>query len=336
MNNISQDLITRCLHGGASLKEWRLLESAIATDPVSASRWLQAVRLHESLRSLHGTGWAWVNVRNWRGAVAVAAGLAAVFVLAMLAFSWRQVQAPTTHHTAAAQEAGPVEPTAPVSAEPRPLTLIRVPVTDKIMALTFEDGPSLLNTPRLLDMLRKAGAKATFFPVGSNIVKAPEVLRRIHAEGHDIGNHTWTHPKLSTMPDDKVREEIGRTQEAIIKITGTTPRFWRPPYGAVTAAQKQMIMDEFGMTTVLWSVDSLDWRIRDVALIPERVRQEARPGGIVLFHDIHATTVEAVPAVLEGLKADGYRFVTLTELAALWKPEEPLPAKGSQLEPGKK
>lgn len=191
------------------------------------------------------------------------------------------------------------------------------PAPGPFIAITFDDGPVVPNTPRLLDMLAARGIKATFFTVGYNVQRNPNIVRRIVADGHEIANHTWTHGKLSGMSDAGVRSELQRSHDALTSITGTAPRMYRPPYGAITARQKQWIMSEFGYPTILWSVDPQDWRTRSASMTRSRILNETRPGAIILVHDIHASSIDAMPGTLDGLLAKGFRFVTVSQLINL-------------------
>jgi len=191
------------------------------------------------------------------------------------------------------------------------------PAPGPFIAITFDDGPVVPNTPRLLDMLAARGIKATFFTVGYNVQRNPNIVRRIVAEGHEIANHTWTHGKLSGMSDAGVRSELQRSHSALTGITGVAPRMYRPPYGAITARQKQMIMSEFGYPTILWSVDPQDWRTRSASMTRSRILNDTRPGSIILVHDIHASSIDAMPGTLDGLLAKGFRFVTVGQLIGL-------------------
>lgn len=190
-------------------------------------------------------------------------------------------------------------------------------VPGPFIAITFDDGPVVPNTPRLLDMLAARGIKATFFTVGTNVARNPNIMRRIVADGHEIANHTWTHPFLSRLSDAAVRSELQRSHDALTSITGIAPRMYRPPYGAITARQKEWIMSEYGYPTILWSVDPQDWKTRNAAMTRTRILAETRPGSIILVHDIHATSVDAMPATLDGLLAKGFRFVTVSQLISL-------------------
>lgn len=193
----------------------------------------------------------------------------------------------------------------------------RVPTTLPFLALTFDDGPHPANTPRLLDLLKQRNVKATFYVVGTNAKRYPEIMRRIVAEGHEIGNHTVTHPNLSKMSADGVRNELRVCHDAIVSATGVAPRTMRPPYGAITSAQKSWIKKEFGYSTILWSVDPEDWKKPGSSVVTSRLVSGAGPGGILLVHDIHSPTIDAMPSTIDQLLAKGYQFVTVTQLLAM-------------------
>lgn len=193
----------------------------------------------------------------------------------------------------------------------------RVAISQPIVALTFDDGPHPSNTPRLLDMLRQRNIKATFYVVGSNAQRYPDILRRMVAEGHEIANHTWNHSYISKLSNEGIRKELVSSHQAIVAATGVPPRTFRPPYGAITAAQKQWIKQEFGYPSIMWSVDPEDWKRPGVSVVTNRILSQTGPGGIILVHDIHAPSIDAMPATLDGLLAKGYRFVTVTQLIAL-------------------
>lgn len=202
-------------------------------------------------------------------------------------------------------------------------TYSQVHVDQPYVAMTFDDGPSAENTPRLLEMLKERNIKATFFLIGQNAAANPNVVRQILADGHEIGNHSWTHPQLSKLSDERVKGEISKTQEAIKDACGFVPTLLRPPYGAITAHQKQWIEDQLGLNVILWSVDPLDWKRPGAAVITHRILSGVAPGAIVLSHDIHKQTVDAMPATLDALTQRGYKFVTVSQLIALKKPAAP-------------
>jgi peptidoglycan-N-acetylglucosamine deacetylase len=223
---------------------------------------------------------------------------------------------------AGAQDSAP--PQIPSSA--KPATYAQARVDQPYIAMTFDDGPSAENTPRLLEILKQRNIKATFFLIGQNVVSNPDLVRRILAEGHEIGNHSWTHPQLSKLSDDRVTAEITQTQDAIKDASGFTPILLRPPYGAITPRQREWIENRFGLNIILWSVDPFDWKRPGASVITQRILSQTRPGAIILSHDIHKQTVDAMPATLDALIAKGYKFATVSQLIAMNKPK-PTPAE---------
>jgi peptidoglycan/xylan/chitin deacetylase (PgdA/CDA1 family) len=161
--------------------------------------------------------------------------------------------------------------------------------------------------------------------IGKNVASHPGIVRRIVSSGHEIANHSWSHPALSKLSSAAVRTELRRTHDAIVNACGVTPLNYRPPYGAITAAQKQWIAREFGYPTIMWSVDPNDWRDRNAALVSSRLKAGARSGSIMLAHDIHASTINAMPSTLPVLAGRGLRFVTVSQLISLSAGARPLP-----------
>ncbi len=195
------------------------------------------------------------------------------------------------------------------------------------IAMTFDDGPHATFTPRLLEMLSQRHLKATFFLVGQCAAEFPQIVKRIGAEGHELANHSWSHPNFAKMSDEAVRSQIEKTQEAISQASGAVPTLLRPPYGSITDRQRKWINDTFHLKIILWSVDPLDWKNRNAATVARRILAEAQPGSIILSHDIHGTTVDAMPEVFDTLIARGFKFVTVSELIAMEKPIVHKPAK---------
>lgn len=188
--------------------------------------------------------------------------------------------------------------------------------TDKIIALTFDDGPWTKTTDQILHILQQNNVKATFFWVGKSIQAHPEIAQRVVAQGHAIGNHTWHH-WYRQMDTATAKQEIDRTSELIYKTTGVKTFLFRPPggylnNGLVSYAQSQKY------TVVMWSQTSADTDPRaKYQVFVKNVLRDAKPGGIVLMHDgggDRARTVQALPQIISGLKAQGYRFVTIPEL----------------------
>jgi peptidoglycan-N-acetylglucosamine deacetylase len=220
------------------------------------------------------------------------------------------------------------------SAEPR-ITFNFVHVDGPYIAMTFDDGPKATLTPKLLDLLAAHHIKATFFVIGQNVAEYPQIVQRAAREGHEIGNHSWSHPYLAKMSDDAVRRELRRTEDAIENATGAKPTLMRPPYGSITARQKRWINDEFGYQIILWDVDPLDWKRPGPTTVCNRIVKETRPGSIVLSHDIHPGTIDAMPATLNQLETKGFKFVTVSELIQMAKPETPKPTSADRtLAPG--
>jgi peptidoglycan/xylan/chitin deacetylase (PgdA/CDA1 family) len=214
--------------------------------------------------------------------------------------------------------ATPAPSAAPAKAkpEPKPEPLPPPPPPDcsrvKCVALTFDDGPAE-STEELLGILAARHVRATFFLVGENAAKYPELVRREHAAGHELGDHSYTHADLGKASKKKVLEELTRTQDAIRRASGVTPVLLRPPYGS-TSGRLTKITRKMGLAQVLWTVDPLDWEHRDTRYVEKRVLKAVKPGYVVLMHDIHPTTVRAVPKIIDRLTAEGYAFVTVSEL----------------------
>lgn len=190
------------------------------------------------------------------------------------------------------------------------------PTTLKQVALTFDDGPHRTITPKILDILREHQVKATFFVLGERVKLYPWILRQIVAEGHEIGNHSYSHRFLTAMSNETIGREIFETQNAIKNAIGYETPLFRPPYGAFRH-DTRAIFHEYGLSIVLWSVDTKDWRVRNPDKILHSVISQARNGSIILCHDIHEVTLEALPQILTTLKAEGYTFMTVSQLCGL-------------------
>jgi len=208
------------------------------------------------------------------------------------------------------------------------ITFSSVHVDGPYIAMTFDDGPSATLTPKLLDILAAHRIKATFFVIGENVAEHPEIVARAAREGHEIGNHSWSHPNFGKMSDDGVRSQLQRTDDAIKSATGSRPTLLRPPYGSITAREKRWIHDQFGYQIILWDVDPYDWKRPGPSVVRNRILKETRPGSIVLSHDIHPGTIEAMPLTFDALEAKGFKFVTLSELIRMAVPQSsPAPAE---------
>jgi peptidoglycan-N-acetylglucosamine deacetylase len=150
--------------------------------------------------------------------------------------------------------------------------------------------------------------------IGSRVTQLPQLAARIAAEGHEIGNHTWSHPSLFGHSDAALLDQVDRTSHAVINATGRMPVTLRPPYGNMHPRQRLMLHQARGIPTVLWSVDPEDWRRPGSTVVTNRILSMSHPGDVVLAHDIHGPTIRAMPGTIEGLRARGFRFVTVSEL----------------------
>ena len=182
-------------------------------------------------------------------------------------------------------------------------------ITAKV-ALTFDDGPHPVYTPQLLDGLKERGVHVTFFVVGKNILGNEALLKRMETEGHLIGNHTYSHVKLSELDIARACAEVEKTNALICEVTGKEPEFIRPPFGEWKKAREC----SFEMIPVLWDVDPLDWTTKNTALVVERVLKDTKPGDIILLHDYYQSSVDAALEIVDALTERGYKFVTVDEL----------------------
>jgi peptidoglycan/xylan/chitin deacetylase (PgdA/CDA1 family) len=189
-----------------------------------------------------------------------------------------------------------------------------VTLEERVLALTFDDGPHPENTPRLLDILRERGVRATFYLIGRQVEAHPEVAGMIGGEGHEIGNHTWSHRFLTRQSTRSIETELQRTHDAIEEATGRPVIGLRPPYGAVTRSLARWVDHRFGYRTINWSVDAADWEGPDAGTIRDRLLTGVVPGSIVLLHDPLTPTVEAMAETLDRLLEDGYSLVTVSDL----------------------
>jgi peptidoglycan/xylan/chitin deacetylase (PgdA/CDA1 family) len=199
----------------------------------------------------------------------------------------------------------------------------KVQVDAPYVALTFDDGPHPTLTPKLLDLLKARNVKATFYVIGKNVLQYPEIVKRMVAEGHEVANHTWNHPALTKLSPAAVANEINTTTKAIIDVCGVAPLTMRPPYGATNASLNKRLAEEFGLPVILWSVDPQDWKIRRASHVSNHLIQHAKPGDILLAHDIHPSTIDAMPATLDALLAKGFKFATVSELIRMDKAGQP-------------
>ena len=180
----------------------------------------------------------------------------------------------------------------------------------KVVALTFDDGPDGKTTPQALDILAKYKIKATFFVQGKNIAGNESILKRMQSEGHEVGNHSWNHPILTKLSLEDAKKQLTDTEDAITKVLGKSSKLMRPPYGAIS----DDIRNNLDLSFIMWNVDSLDWKSKNEAAILTEIQRQVKNGSIILMHDIHAETVNALPKVIDYLKGQGYDFVTIPDL----------------------
>ena len=178
------------------------------------------------------------------------------------------------------------------------------------VALTFDDGPSPKYTPLLLDGLKERNVRATFFLLGKNVKENQELVQRMQAEGHLLGNHTYNHVQLNKIPETTARQEILKTNNEIYEATGKYPEYMRPPYGAWKKNMELCVE----MLPVFWDIDTLDWKSQNVDAILKAAGEEPEDGSIILMHDEYQTSVEAALLIIDRLKEKGYEFVTVDEL----------------------
>lgn len=196
-----------------------------------------------------------------------------------------------------------------------PLPLFQHPDVDcnkeKCVALTFDDGPGRY-TERLLNQLKEANVPATFYLLGQNAPIYPKTVQRMVREGHQLGNHTLSHKSLTTLSKTQVSHEVQDSAKKIKNVAGTAPDTMRPPYGA----RNKDVDSRIDVPLVLWDVDTLDWQHRDPKKTVKIAMNEVSDGSIILMHDIHESSVKAVPNLIKKLKKKGYKLVTVNELFA--------------------
>ena len=200
------------------------------------------------------------------------------------------------------------------------MVVVRRPAApgDKLVALTFDDGPWPGQTEKILAILRKQSIHATFFMIGGRARQSPELARRVIAEGHVVGSHSLSHQELTKLGPAGIRKEISGGVSAVAAATGVRPVWFRPPYGAVNGAVRKQAR-VVKVKVALWDIDTLDWTKPGAHMIYRNAVRSTKPGQIVLMHDGGADrsqTIKALPIIIEDLRSKGYTFVTLDELAA--------------------
>ena len=190
--------------------------------------------------------------------------------------------------------------------------------TDRVVALTFDDGPNPPWTNRILDVLDRYAVPATFFCVGLHAIGFTEEVARMAEAGHCLGNHTWSHPFLHDLSDNELEVQLNRTEEALEQAAGVAgSRLFRPPYGSGSSATFRWVRRSESFKVVFWDVDTNDWAMPGAPAIADAVVSQTRPGSIVLMHDgggDRSQTAEALPAAIEGLLERGYRFVRVDQM----------------------
>lgn len=191
-----------------------------------------------------------------------------------------------------------------------------------MVALTFDDGPHPVYTPRILDALKQNNAAATFFVQGKRVQANADIVNRMVQEGSEVGNHTWNHSRLTKLPRGELRSQLDKTQEAVFAATGKYPAFMRPSYGEVNEEVKKGA----GLPLILWSVDTRDWELKNPDIIEQDLLQKVKDGDIVIMHDIYESSAVAAERIVAGLVARGFKLVTVSQL---------IESRGIELEAGK-
>ncbi|MGE5509347.1 MAG: polysaccharide deacetylase family protein [Chitinophagales bacterium] len=200
--------------------------------------------------------------------------------------------------------------------------IYRAPTEAPVVALTVDDGPDPRFTPGILRVLERERVPATFFVVGENVARHPDLAQREVRDGFELGNHTFTHPDLETLSPEGLRREITRAEQEIYAVTGRRPQYFRPPRGYLTWVDFQVAKDA-GYKVVMWSATVENRHALTVQAMARRTIDQVRPGAIILLHDgrlDRTRTVEALPLIIQGLKDRGYEFVTISQLLAAADP----------------
>jgi len=196
------------------------------------------------------------------------------------------------------------------------------PSDSKRIALTFDDGPSEVTSNQVLDVLKTYNIKATFFLVGRNVPKYPQVVQRMVYEGHVVAGHSWSHTKMDKLPPEQMQKEIASTEKAIQQITGCSIALFRPPYGSVNR-EGLSCLKQSGYAVINWSVDSRDWKYPDdISKVKYNTFKDVKPGAILLFHTVAGkqpskVVSEFLPELIQTLQSQGYQFVTVDELLSV-------------------
>lgn len=196
----------------------------------------------------------------------------------------------------------------------------RASTEEKVIAFTFDDGPHPQYTDQILHILAKEGVRATFFEIGMNIESYPEITKRVIAAGHEIGNHTYSHPIVCHTTNEQMETEIRKTDRLLAELGYTMPKLFRPPQG-ICPQNFRNLLKKTEKTAILWNIDTRDWDNRTTAEIVKEVEEHVRGGDIVLFHDYVGcpnSTIAAIKKLIPTLKDRGYQFVTVSELLSFY------------------
>jgi len=185
------------------------------------------------------------------------------------------------------------------------------------VALTFDDGPHPEYTPKILDILKAYGVRATFFVLGQRVKQYPQIAQRIVSEGHQIANHSYNHPSFTKLRQEKLDRQVVDTSAIIKAYTGVVPTAIRPPYGALNDKVLVSLLEKHRLNVILWNVDPQDWRKPGSEVIAQRVLETTKPGSVILLHDIHKQTVDSLPTILTGLLSQRYVFGTVNQLLGI-------------------
>ncbi len=237
-----------------------------------------------------------------------------------------EAPASTTRPIVPSPEHEPAQPSPGASSKPRPPIPPKASAAEsgnqadrKLIALTFDDGPDGKYTPKVLDILKERGVKGTFFLVGPQVSKYPDIAGRILDEGHSIGNHSWSHKDFKKMTPKQIASEIDRTQQEIADATGYTPHLMRAPYGNISTSLLDAL-HERDMEHVYWTIDTRDWAGTSVADMRKNVSAHAEPGSVLLMHSFGGkknaldNTLKLLPQIIDDLSSEGFTFVTVDEL----------------------
>lgn len=197
----------------------------------------------------------------------------------------------------------------------------RVDPSKKLIAFSFDDGPSRKNTEKILKALEQNNARATFFMLGQNAKYYPDLVKKVAESGNEVAGHSWNHPQLTKLGKNGVKKQMSQMNEAIASVTGSDVGLLRPPYGSINRTVKKTVKDPL----ILWSIDTLDWKTLNADKTADAILEQAKDGDIILMHDIHAPTAKAVKKVLPKLAEQGFQVCTVSEL---------LEARNIELHPG--